>query len=209
VARIGLLGGTFNPPHVGHMLCAQAALEGLGLDRVLLLPVHTPPHKRLEEEPGVEHRLELCRLAAAGAEGIEVSRLEVDRPGPSFTIDTLRALHEERAEPEDDLTFIVGADQACGLPGWREPAAILELAELGVADREGMREADVIEHLAALPGSAERVRFFPMPRIDVSSSLIRRRAAAGRPVRWLVPDAVASYIQEHGLYRAGREAVAR
>jgi nicotinate-nucleotide adenylyltransferase len=208
VARIGLLGGTFNPPHVGHMLCAQAALEGLGLDRVLLLPVHTPPHKRLEEEPGVEHRLELCRLAAADAEGIEVSRLEVDRPGPSFTIDTLRALHE-RAEPEDELTFIVGADQACGLPGWREPAAILELAELGVADREGMREADVIEHLAALPGSAERVRFFPMPRIDVSSSLIRRRAAAGQPVRWLVPDAVASYIPEHGLYRAGREAVAR
>ena len=208
MARIGLLGGTFNPPHVGHMLCAQAALEGLGLDRVLLLPVHTPPHKRLEEEPGVEHRLELCRLAAAGVEGIEVSSLEADRPGPSFTIDTLRALHE-RAHSEDDLTFIVGADQAAGLPGWREPEAILELAELGVADREGMREADVIERLSALPGAAERVRFFPMPRIDVSSSLIRRRAAEGRPVRWLVPDAVAAYISEHGLYGAGREAVAR
>src|SRR3954454_5620559 len=103
VARIGLLGGTFNPPHVGHMLCAQAALEGLGLDRVLLLPVHTPPHKRLAEEPGVEHRLALCRLASTDAAGIEVSRVEVDRPGPSYTIDTLRALHE-RAHPEDALT---------------------------------------------------------------------------------------------------------
>jgi nicotinate-nucleotide adenylyltransferase len=207
VARIGLLGGTFNPPHVGHMLCAQEALTGLGLDCVLLIPVHTPPHKELEDEPGVEHRLELCRLAAAGAEGIEVSSLEADHPGPSFTIDTLRTLHER--DPGDNLTFIVGADQASGLPGWRESAAILELAELGVADRDGVREADVRAALDVLPGAATRVRFFAMPRIDVSSSLIRRRVAAGRPVRWLVPDAVAAYIAEHGLYGAGREAVAR
>jgi nicotinate-nucleotide adenylyltransferase len=208
MARIGLLGGTFNPPHLGHMLCAQWALEGLGLDRVLLLPVNTPPHKEIREEPGANHRVELCRRAVAGVEGLEVSTLEVERPGPSFTIDTLRALHE-RADPGDELTFIVGADQACGLPGWRDPEGILELAELGVADRAGMREADVIERLAGLPGAAERVRFFPMPRVDVSSSLIRSRAAEGRSVRWLVPDAVASYIAEHGLYGAGREAVAR
>jgi nicotinate-nucleotide adenylyltransferase len=208
VARIGLLGGTFNPPHIGHMLCAQEARAGLALDRVLLVPVHTPPHKPLRAEPGVEHRLELCRRAAAGSEGLEVSSHEADRPGPSYTIDTLRALHE-RSEPGDELTFIVGADQASGLPGWREPAAILELAELGVADREGVREADVLEHLAVLPGAAQRVRFFAMPRIDVSSSLIRRRAAEGRPLRWLVPDAVAAYIAEHGLYGARREAVAR
>jgi nicotinate-nucleotide adenylyltransferase len=208
MARIGLLGGTFNPPHLGHMLCAQWALEGLRLDRVLLLPVNTPPHKEIREEPGAEHRVELCRRAVAGAEGLEVSALEVERPGPSFTIDTLRALHE-RADPGDELTFIVGADQACGLPRWREPEGILELAELGVADRAGMREADVVERLAGLPGAAERLRFFPMPRVDVSSSLIRRRAAEGRSLRWLVPDAVASYIAEHGLYGAGREAVAR
>jgi len=208
VARIGLLGGTFNPPHIGHMLCAQAALEGLALERVLLLPVHTPPHKALEAEPGVQHRLALCRLAVAGADGIEVSSLEADRPGRSFTIDTLRALHE-RADPEDELTFVVGADQASGLPEWREPTAILELAELGVADREGVHEADVVERLSALPGAAGRVRFFPMPRIDVSSSLVRRRAGEGRSLRWLVPEAVAAYIAEHGLYGAGREAVAR
>jgi len=190
------------------MLCAQEALGELGLDRVLLIPVNTPPHKRLEDEPGAGHRLELCRLAAAGSERIDVSSVEADRPGPSFTIDTLRALHE-RAEPEEKLTFIVGADQAAGLPAWREPAAVLELAELGVAERDGMREADVLEHLSALPGAARRVRFFAMPRVDVSSSLIRSRVAQGRPVRWLVPDGVAEYIAEHGLYGAGRRAVAR
>ena len=180
------------------MVCAQEALAGLGLDRVLLLPVNTPPHKRLEHDPGAGHRLELCRLAAAGADGIEVSSLEADRPGPSFTIDTLRSLHER--DPGDELTFIVGADQALGLPEWREPAAVLELAELGVAGREGVSEADVLDTLEALPGAAARVRFFSMPRIDVSSSMIRVRVAEERPVRWLVPDAVAAYIAEHGLY---------
>jgi nicotinate-nucleotide adenylyltransferase len=180
------------------MVCAQEALVGLGLDRVVLLPVHTPPHKQLEDEPGVQHRLELCRLAAAGAEGIEVASIEADRPGPSFTIDTLRSLHER--DPGDDLTFIVGADQALGLPDWREPAAMLELAELGVAGREGVSEADVLERLEALPGAAPRVRFFSMPRIDISSSMIRARVAHALPLRWLVPDAVAAYIAEHGLY---------
>jgi nicotinate-nucleotide adenylyltransferase len=182
------------------MVCAQEALAGLGLDRVLLLPVHTPPHKQLEDEPGPQHRLEMCRLAAAGAEGFEVTSLEADRPGPSFTIDTLRSLHER--DPDDELTFIVGADQALGLPEWREPAAMLELAELGVAGREGVSEADVLQRLESLPSAELRVRFFSMPRIDISSSMIRTRAAEGRPLRWLVPDAVAGYIAEHGLYGA-------
>jgi nicotinate-nucleotide adenylyltransferase len=180
------------------MVCAQEALAGLELERVLLVPVHTPPHKALEAEPGVEHRVALCRLAAAGAEGIAVSSLEADQPGPSFTIDTLRKLHER--DPGNELTFILGADQASGLPGWREPAAILELAELGVAGREGVRDSDVRERLRELPGAEARVRFFSMPRMDVSSSMIRARVAEGRPLRWLVPDAVADYIAEHGLY---------
>jgi nicotinate-nucleotide adenylyltransferase len=189
------------------MLCAQEALTGLGLDRVLLVPVHTPPHKELEDEPGVEHRLELCRLAAAGVERIEVSSLEADQPGRSFTIDTLRKLHVRA--PGDQLTFILGADQASDLPDWREAEAILELAELGVAGRGDVRESDVLERLQVMPGAAERVRFFSMPRIDVSSSMIRARVADGLPLRWLVPDAVAAYIADHGLYGAGREAVAR
>ncbi len=129
-----------------------------------------------------------------------MSTHEIEREGRSYTVDTLRALHDAR--PEDDLTFIAGADQAAGLPGWREPAAVLELAELAVAEREATRRDDVLDELYGLPGVPERVRFFSMPRIDISSSLIRRRVAAGRPIRWLVPDAVERAIAERGLYQA-------
>jgi nicotinate-nucleotide adenylyltransferase len=199
VARIGLLGGTFNPPHVAHMICAEEARTALALDQVLLLPVHTPPHKPLQADPGPQVRLELCRLAVGDAPGIGVSTHELDRGGRSYTVDTLKALHDAR--PEDDLTFIAGADQAAGLPGWREPATVLELAELAVAEREATRRDDVLDELYGLPGVPERVRFFAMPRIDISSSLIRRRVAEGRPIRWLVPDAVERAITERGLYQ--------
>jgi nicotinate-nucleotide adenylyltransferase len=197
--RVGVLGGTFNPPHVGHLVCAQEAVAQLDLDRVLLVPVNEPPHKEIEAEPGVEHRVRMCELAAAADEQLAVSRVDADRSGPSWTVDTLRKLHEEA--PEDELTFIVGGDMAYSLPTWREPEAVLELAELGVAEREGVRRADIVERLASLRGAAERVRFFEMPRIDVSSSLVRRHVAAGRPVRYLVPDAVAEYMSAHDLYR--------
>ena len=200
MARVGLLGGTFNPPHIGHMLCAQEALAELQLDRVLLMPVHTPPHKEPEADPGADVRVELCRLAVADAPGMEVSTAEAERGGRSYTVDTLKALHD--AESGDQLTFIVGADQACGLPGWRDPEGVLALAELGVAEREERRRDDVLQQLAGLTGAAERVRFFAMPRVDVSSSLVRRRVASGLPLRWLVPDAVAEAIAQRGLYRA-------
>jgi nicotinate-nucleotide adenylyltransferase len=195
--RVGLLGGTFNPPHIGHLVCAHQALHELELDRVLLVPVHEPPHKGLEADPGVEHRVELCRRAVAGEERLEVSLVDADVPGPSFTVGTLRRLHERC--PGDQLTFIVGGDMALSLPTWREPDAILELAELGVAEREGVRRADIAERLAGL--GADRIRFFDMPRLDISSSLIRRFVAAGRPIRDLVPEGVAAYIEQAGLYR--------
>jgi nicotinate-nucleotide adenylyltransferase len=195
--RLGLLGGTFNPPHVGHLVCAHQALSELELDRVLLVPVHEPPHKGVEADPGVDHRVELCRRAVAGEERIEVSLIEAEIPGPSYTVDTLRRLHERC--PGDDLTFIVGGDMALSLPAWREPEAIFELASLGVAEREGVRRTDIAERLSGL--GADRVRFFDMPRLDISSSLIRRMVAAGRPIRYLVPDGVAAYIEEAGLYR--------
>ncbi len=197
--RLGLLGGTFNPPHIGHLVCAQEAWAQLGLDRVLLVPVHEPPHKEPSGDPGVETRVALCEAAVAGDERLGVSRVDADVPGRSYTVDTLNRLHDAR--PDDQLTFIVGGDMAVSLPAWREPEAILELAELGVAEREGVRRADIAERLAPLRGAAERVRFFDMPRIDISSSLVRRRAAAGRPIRYLVPDAVAEYVTGEGLYR--------
>jgi nicotinate-nucleotide adenylyltransferase len=202
---IGILGGTFNPPHMGHLVMAQEALDQLDLDRVVFMPVAVPPHKEAREDPGAAARLELCRLAVAHDDRFEVSTLEIERGGASFTVDTLRELHD--VEPEHDLTFIVGGDMAQSLPAWREPEAILRLARLAVAEREGVRREDIARRLEPLH-DGDRVVFFDMPRIDVSSSTIRRRVAEGRPVRYLVPDAVAAAIAEHGLYRqpAGRPA---
>jgi nicotinate-nucleotide adenylyltransferase len=195
--RLGILGGTFNPPHIGHLVCAQEARFQLELDRVLVVPVHEPPHKDIEADPGVEHRVELCRRAVEGEDGLELSLVEAEVPGRSYTVDTLRRLHERC--PGDDLTFLVGGDMALSLPSWREPGAILQLAELGVAERESVRRADIAERLSGY--DAQRVRFFDMPRLDLSSSLIRRLVAAGRPIRHLVPDGVAAYIAEQDLYR--------
>jgi nicotinate-nucleotide adenylyltransferase len=204
VARVGLLGGTFNPPHVGHLVCAMEARDQLGLDVVRLVPAGYPPHKEVEADPGVEARVELVELAAAAEPGLEVSRVEADRPGPSYTVDTLRALHDEF--PGDELTFIVGGDMAHALRAWREPEAILQLARLGVAEREELRRHDILEQLDGLAGVPERIAFFDMPRLDVSSSMLRRRVAAGRPIRHLVPAAVAERIAALGLYRVGATA---
>ena len=200
MARVGLLGGTFNPPHIGHLVCAQEAHAQLGLDRVLLVPVHTPPHKETDGDPGVEVRVALCEAAVAGDERLGVSRAEADVPGRSYTVDTLNRLHDAR--PDDQLTFIVGGDMAASLPQWREPQAILELCTIGAAARDGVGRDEVLERLdRELPGASDRIRFFDMPRIDISSTLIRRRVAAGEPVRYLVPDAVAATIEREGLYR--------
>jgi nicotinate-nucleotide adenylyltransferase len=197
--RIGILGGSFNPPHLGHLVMAQEAMSGLELDKVVLMPVFLPPHKQLSDDPGPEERFELCRLAVAKDDRFEVSRLELDRGGPSYTVDTLRAIHAR--SPGDDLTFIVGGDVAQGLATWREPEAVLELATLAVAEREGIRRRDIAERVAALKG-AERLRFFDMPRIDVSSSAVRRRVREGQPIRYLVPDDVARAVGARGYYRS-------
>ncbi len=188
MARLGLLGGTFNPPHLAHLVCAQEAFVQLELDRVLWIPVFEPPHKEVEGDPGVEHRIALCQAAVGDDPRFEVSRIEADVPGRSYTVDTLRRLNE--SSPEDELTFIVGGDMAHALPTWHEPEAVLSLAALGVAEREGVRRNDIAERLSGLAGS-DRIRFFDMPRLDISSSMIRRRVATGRPIRYLVPDAVA------------------
>jgi nicotinate-nucleotide adenylyltransferase len=205
MADLGILGGTFNPPHVGHLVMVLEALDQVGLDSVTLMPVAEPPHKEALADPGAAVRLELCRLATAGEDRISVSDLEIERGGPSYTVDTLRALHDRA--PEHALTFIVGGDMAHSLPSWREPEAILGLARLAVAERDGLLREDIAQRLAPLH-SGDRVVFFDMPRIDLSSSAIRERVAAGRTIRYLVPDAVAEAIRTRRLYRnaAGRPA---
>ncbi len=197
MAQVGILGGTFNPPHIAHLVCAQEARWQLGLDRVLLMPVHTPPHKEAPGDPGAELRFAMCEAAAEGDPGLEVSRLEIDRGGPSFTVDTLRAVLA--GAPDDELTFVLGGDQAQGLATWREAAALPGLARLAVAEREGVGREDLRERLAGLVPE-DRLVFFDMPRLDVSSSDVRRRVGAGRPIRHLVPDAVAHRITAEALY---------
>jgi nicotinate-nucleotide adenylyltransferase len=199
VARVGILGGTFNPPHLAHLVCASEAASQLRLHRVLLTPVAQAPHKEAPYDPGPQERLELCRLAVAGDERFEVCDLEVRRGGSSYTVDTLRELHAQI--PEDDLTFIVGGDIALGLPSWHEPEAVLGLATLAVAERSGAGRADIAERLHASFPDAPPPAFFDMPRLDISSSQIRRYVAEGRPIRYLVPDPVAERIARGRLYR--------
>jgi len=195
--RVGILGGSFNPPHLGHLVCAQEAYLQLGLHLVMLIPARVPPHKPIEDEPGVEHRLELCRLAVEGDDRFTVSELEARRPGPSYTVDTLAQLHQ--TEPENELFLIVGGDAAVALPSWRDPERLLSLATPAVAKRSGTARSKVEGAMRELRGG-NRAEFFPMPRIGVSSTIVRRRVKAGLPITYIVPDAVAGYIGEHGLY---------
>ena len=180
------------------MICASEALWQLELDRVLLMPVGEAPHKAIEQDPGRTTRFELCRLAVSGIDRLEVSRLEVDKQGPAYTFETLAALRDE--QPERELVFIMGADQAATLKQWREPEQLLELAEVAVAERDEARRTEVSAATKGL-GGAERVRFFDMPLVEISSTMVRERVAAGRPFAHLVPERVADRIARVGLYR--------
>ena len=195
---IGVLGSAFNPPHLGHLALAQEAAWQLGLAGVILVPTGQAPHKRIADDPGKEARMEMTRLAAADDERFSVSALEVEREGPSYTYETLEALAEERGDRE--LVFVMGADAAVGLESWREPRRVVELASLAVARRAGVSDADVAESMRSL-GCEGRATMLEMPQFGVSSSAVRQRAKQGRPLRYLVPDAVADFIAERGIYR--------
>jgi nicotinate-nucleotide adenylyltransferase len=199
MARVGILGGTFNPPHLGHLALARRAADELGLATVHLIPAHTAPHKADEPEPGAGHRVQMCRLLVEEDEpALSVWTLEIERGGTSFTVDTLRAI--DAAHPDTELTLIVGADSARTMSGWREPMALFELADVAVAARPGTDQAAVTQTLAPLLGGA-RLQFLRAPMLDISSSQARDRAARGEDVEELVGPRVARYIAEHRLYR--------
>jgi len=195
---IGVLGSAFNPPHLGHLALAQEALWQLGLSEVVLVPTGQAPHKRIADDPGRELRMTMTRLAAADDSRFSVSSLEVDREGPSYTYETLEMLAKEKGDRE--LVFVMGADAAVGLESWRNPERVVELARIAVARRAGVSEADVVAAMRSL-GAGERVTMLEMPQFGVSSSAVRERAASGRPLRYLVPEPVARFIEEKGLYR--------
>jgi nicotinate-nucleotide adenylyltransferase len=204
--RVGILGGAFNPPHIGHLLCAQEALEQLALDKLLFVPFGQPPHRELESDPGAEARLELVELAIADDGRFASSRIEVDREGPSYTADTLRELRADA--PDDELFLVLGGDQAAALPDWHEPEQVLELAQVAVVERTNWSRNAIGIKVGRLRG-AELIRYLEMPLIQVSSSSIRRRVAAGQPIRYLVPDRVASHIDANDLYRVPGAATAK
>jgi nicotinate-nucleotide adenylyltransferase len=195
---IGVLGSAFNPPHLGHLALAQEAAWQLGLAEVILVPTGQAPHKRIADDPGKEVRMEMTRLAADEDDRFSVSALEVEREGPSYTYETLEALAEERGDRE--LVFVMGADAAVGLESWRNPARVVELAGLAVARRAGVSDPDIDEAMRSL-GCEGRATMLEMPQFGVSSSAVRERAKQGRPLRYLVPDAVADFISKRGIYR--------
>ena len=197
-AAIGVLGSAFNPPHLGHLALAQEALWQLGLAEVVLVPTGYAPHKRIADDPGREARMEMTRLAATEDDRFSISALEVEREGPSYTYETLEALAEERADRK--LVFVMGADAAVGLESWRRPERVVELARIAVARREGVSDAEVDAVMRSL-GCGGRATMLAMPQFGVSSSAVRERAKQGRPLRYLVPQPVADYIEEKGIYR--------
>jgi nicotinate-nucleotide adenylyltransferase len=191
---VGVLGGTFDPPHLGHLALADAAIERFGLDRLVIAVTGLPPHK--ETRTDAETRLRLAAAAFSGRERVEVSRHELDRPGPSFTVDTARWAVRTWGE----AIFFVGADEFADFAAWKDPDEILEHVRLGVATRPGYAR-ERLDAVVAELRRPERVEFFEIPPVPVSSSDVRRRVSAGEPIEGLVPAPVAALIAEDGLYR--------
>lgn len=201
--KIGIFGGTFDPPHNGHLALAQAARDDLGLDKVLWLPAADPPHKRGRLVSPAGQRLALVKAAIAGRPGFEVSRVDLDRPGPHWTADTVALLGKRY--PGADLVFIMGGDSLRDLPAWGRPHEIVACCTLAVLRRPGDHvDLDALERV--LPGVRSKVRFIDEPPIRVSAHQIRRRVQAGQPLDGLVPRRVARLIEQRGLYRQPEQA---
>lgn len=196
--RIGVFGGTFDPPHIGHLILAQSALFGFGLARVLFVLGGDPPHKRGQVVTPVRHRLAMLSLAIADNPRFELSRIEIDRPGPHFTYETLALLHAQM--PNSELIFLLGADSLIDLPTWNHPDEIVQNAALGVMQRPGQHlYNDVIYE--RFPEAEGRILMMEAPEIGIAARTLRRMIAQGQSVRYQVPDAVIAYIRDHGLYR--------
>lgn len=195
-----MLGGAFNPPHLGHVALAEAARDQLGLDQVLLVTTGRAPHKEIEPEPGPEIRLELTRRAVEGADGLEASGVEVEREGPSYMYETLEILASDLAG--SPLWLVCGTDIASTLPNWERPTRVIELAGLAVAPRPGTDSQAVAQAVETLGGDTDaRLTVLDFSPRDISSTEVRRRCAAGESIDDLVPPGVSEEIAARGLYR--------
>jgi nicotinate-nucleotide adenylyltransferase len=203
---LGILGGTFDPIHIAHLAVAEEARDTLHLRRVLFVPAGIPPHKLTRTITPGEDRLAMVQAAIADDPAFAASRMELDRAGPSWTVDTLEALREEQIAAGDspDLVLIVSAEAFAGFATWRQPERILELATVAVAPRDGFPDASPAAVSRDFPGLEHRVVLLDGPRLRLSASELRARVAAGRSLRYLVPDAVVAHIEDHALYRDPR-----
>ncbi len=202
--RIGIFGGTFDPIHIGHLVIAEEARVSLRLSAVRFVPAADPPHKPRRPLSPAETRFAIASRATQSHPDFAVSRSDIDRPGPHYTVELLELIRDE-VGPDVELHFIMGADSLQDLLSWRDPVRIVEMARLAVAQRPGY-EPDLPALERELPGLTSRVDFLETPRIGISATDIRRRIASGRPIRFQVPDAVESYIRQLGLYVDGKEA---
>jgi len=195
--RLGILGGTFDPPHIGHLILAEYARDAVNLDAVLFVPAADPPHKH-GARLSVDHRLAMITCAIDHRPEFAISRVDIDRPGPHYTVDMLRILREHY--PQDELYFIMGGDSLRDFIKWSRPKELIALAKLVVMGRP---DADAFPHMheELLPNLADRVIMTESPMLGVSSTDIVERIRAGRSVRYVVPDPVLSYIDTHRLYR--------
>lgn len=196
--RLGVFGGTFDPVHYGHLVAAEEVRYRLRLDKVLFVPAGMPPHKLDHDITPTRHRVAMLELAIASNPGFALSRVDIDRHGPCYTVDTLALLHEEYG-PGTELFFLMGMDSLADLLTWKEPERLIRLAWLVVVGRPGF-QADVNELNRVLPGAAERICIVDTPLMEVSSSDIRQRVQQGAPIRYQVPEAVEAYIRAHRLY---------
>ncbi|HEY8504000.1 MAG TPA: nicotinate-nucleotide adenylyltransferase [Gemmataceae bacterium] len=200
--RIGIFGGTFNPVHIAHLILAEQAREAAGLDEVRFIPAPRPPHKEGEDVTPFERRAEMLRLALAGRSDFVVDEIEKERPGPSYTADTLAELH--RRHPGNELFLMIGSDCLPDLPGWHEPLRIIDQAALVIVARPGVplwTHAQLAAALKLDDPARLRMRVVDWPLIDIASRDLRRRVAEGRSIRYMVPRAVEVYIHEKKLYR--------
>ena len=202
--NIGILGGTFDPVHLGHLSIASAALGQAALEKILFIPAGQPRLKQSEPSASVDHRLEMVRLATLDIPNYQVCDIEAHRPGPTYSVDTLVEL-SDKLGPTADLFFILGLDVLGQLDRWKEPERVLELCQLLVLDRPGEQGFDWTGFYSRIPEAKDRVQVVTAPLVDVSATDLRKRTTAGEPLEGQVPDAVAEYIRQQGLYLTASE----
>lgn len=196
---IGILGGTFDPIHVGHLLIAEATQDALQLEKILFVPAGDPPHKQQQKKSAVDHRVKMVELAIDSNSHFKMSRIDLNRPGPHYSIDTVQLLRTQYNISAEHCFFIIGGDSLADLPTWHNPETLINLCRLAVVHRPGYRP-DVSQLEQVIPGVARRLNWVTAPAIDLAASEIRAKVRHRESIRYQVPDAVDNYIKQHGLY---------